>query len=109
MDFQRRIVAGNGRAYDPAVTFCLTMDTGRVIVARASDYTHPIIRYRTPVVNGIMGEICFAPTGLRWVSTPMTSFPLDPTSKRFTLRSVLIGFALAVFISLWIPYNIWVV
>jgi len=39
----------------------------------------------------------------------MTSFPLDPTSKRFTLRSVLIGFALAVFISLWIPYNIWVV
>ena len=30
-------------------------------------------------------------------------------SRRVTLRSILIGIVLAVFISLWIPYNVWVV
>jgi hypothetical protein len=36
----------------------------------------------------------------------------DPSARqarRVTLRSILIGLALAVFISLWIPYNIWMI
>lgn len=38
---------------------------------------------------------------------------MDPPPKvpnrRVTIRSILIGMALAVFISIWIPYNVWVV